>query len=155
MLRARKPLLEQLCRRIEHCGPVGGGAIMKFTINMPLMIYWQALGEALALSGRSALDPERVMDLLSDTSGGPNVLKVRGPAVAKALKTGDHGAVTFGVRDGLKDLRAMLAEGKARGLAMPLVENIARVLPGSGRQGDGRGRSLDRLGLLVEARRVI
>jgi 3-hydroxyisobutyrate dehydrogenase len=118
-----KPLLEQLCRRIEPCGAVGGGAIMKFTINMPLMIYWQALGEALALSRPLGLDPDRVMDLLSDTSGGPNVLKVRGPAVAKALKTGDPGAVTFGVRDGLKDLRAMLAEGKARGLSMPLVEN--------------------------------
>jgi 3-hydroxyisobutyrate dehydrogenase len=118
-----QPILEQLCRRIEPCGPVGSGAIMKFTINMPLMIYWQALGEALALCQPLELDPERVMDLISDTSGGPNVLKVRGPAVAKALKTGDHGAVTFGVRDGLKDLRAMLAEGQARGLSMPLVEN--------------------------------
>src|SRR5262249_17476126 len=44
-----KPILEQLCRRLEHCGPVGSGAVMKLTINMPLMIYWQALGEALAL----------------------------------------------------------------------------------------------------------
>jgi 3-hydroxyisobutyrate dehydrogenase len=95
---------------------------MKFTINMPLMIYWQALGEALALSRPLGLDPERVMDLLSDTSGGPNVLKVRGPAVAKALKSGDHGEVTFGVSDGLKDLRAMLAQGKQQGLSLPLVE---------------------------------
>src|SRR6516165_2976358 len=44
-----RPVLEQLCRRLEHCGPVGSGAVMKLTINMPLMIYWQALGEALAL----------------------------------------------------------------------------------------------------------
>jgi 3-hydroxyisobutyrate dehydrogenase-like beta-hydroxyacid dehydrogenase len=50
------------------------------------------------------------------------VLKVRGPAVAKALKTGDHGGVTFAVADGLKDLRAMLAEGRAQGISMPLVE---------------------------------
>jgi len=117
------PVLDQLCRRVEQCGPVGSGAIMKFTINMPLMIYWQALGEALALSRPLNLDPERVMDLLSDTSGGPNVLKVRGPAIAKALKGAGPGEVTFDVADGLKDLRAMLAEGKARGLAMPLVEN--------------------------------
>src|SRR4249920_593095 len=81
-----KPLLDQLCRRLEHCGPVGAGEVMKFTINMPLMIYWQALGEALALCGPLALDPDRVMDLLSDTSGGPNVLKVRGATVAKMLK---------------------------------------------------------------------
>src|SRR5215831_7308634 len=36
-----RPILEQLCRRLEHCGPVGAGAVMKLTINMPLMIYWQ------------------------------------------------------------------------------------------------------------------
>lgn len=117
-----RPLLDQLCRRIEHCGAVGSGAILKFTVNMPLMIYWQALGEALALCRPLGLDPDRVIGLLSETSGGPNVLKVRGPAIANALKTGDYGPVTFNVSDGLKDLRAMLAEGKARGLAMPLVE---------------------------------
>src|SRR3954466_3124643 len=97
-----KPILDQLCRRLEHCGPVGAGEIMKFTINMPLMIYWQALGEALALSRPLGLDPDRVMDLLSDTSGGPNVLKVRGAAIAKMLKGGDPGTVTFDVESGTK-----------------------------------------------------
>jgi 3-hydroxyisobutyrate dehydrogenase len=117
-----KPILEQLCRRLEHCGPVGSGAVMKLTINMPLMIYWQALGEALALCRPLGLDPARIMDLLSDTSGGPNVLKVRGAAIASMLKGGDSGPVTFDVDSAVKDLRTMLAEGKARGLELPLVE---------------------------------
>jgi 3-hydroxyisobutyrate dehydrogenase len=117
-----KPILEQLCRRLEHCGPVGAGAVMKLTINMPLMIYWQALGEALALCRPLGLDPARVLDLLSDTSGGPNVLKVRGPVVAAALKGGDGGPVTFDVDSAIKDLRTMLDEGKERGLDLPLVE---------------------------------
>ena len=117
-----KPILEQLCRRLEHCGPVGSGAVMKLTINMPLMIYWQALGEALALCRPLGLDPTRIMDLLSDTSGGPNVLKVRGPVIADALKGGAGGPVTFDIDSAVKDLRTMLAEGKARGLELPLVE---------------------------------
>jgi 3-hydroxyisobutyrate dehydrogenase len=117
-----KPILDQLCRRLEHCGPIGSGAVMKLTINMPLMIYWQALGEALALCRPLGLDPARIMDLLSDTSGGPNVLKVRGAGVASMLKGGDGGPVTFDVDSGVKDLRTMLAEGNARGLALPLVE---------------------------------
>ena len=45
---------------------------------MPLMIYWQALGEALALCRSLNLDPERLMDMLSETSGAATVLKVRG-----------------------------------------------------------------------------
>jgi 3-hydroxyisobutyrate dehydrogenase len=117
-----KPILDQLCRRLEHCGPVGSGAVMKLTINMPLMIYWQALGEALALCRPLGLDPARIMDLLSDTSGGPNVLKVRGPGVASMLKGGDGGPVTFDIDSAVKDLRTMLAEGKARGVELPLVE---------------------------------
>src|SRR5216683_3495433 len=117
-----KPILEQLCRRLEHCGPVGSGAVMKLTINMPLMIYWQALGEALALCRPLGLEPTRIMDLLADTSGGPNVLKVRGAVVAQMLKGGDGGPVTFDVDSAVKDLRTMLAEGKARGIELPLVE---------------------------------
>jgi 3-hydroxyisobutyrate dehydrogenase len=116
-----KPILDQLCRRLEHCGPVGAGMTMKLTINMPLMIYWQALGEALALCKPLGLDPERVIDLLADTSGGPNVLKARGPVVAKLLKGGDSGLVTFDLASSLKDVRTMLAEGKARGIDLPLV----------------------------------
>src|SRR5437899_10197768 len=89
-VRAR-PLLEQLCRRLEHAGPVGAGAVMKLAINMPLMIYWQALGETLALCSEGKVDPARLMDLFSDTSGGPNVLKVRGAAIADMLKGGAGG----------------------------------------------------------------
>ena len=117
-----KPILDQLCRRVEHCGPVGAGAVMKFTINLPLMIYWQALGEALALCRDVNMDPTRLMDLMSDTSGGPNVLKVRGAAIAAKLKGTDPGPVTFDIDSALKDMRAMIAEGKMRGVELPLVE---------------------------------
>ncbi len=137
MSRAPSRILDQLCRRLEHCGPVGAGAIMKFTINMPLMIYWQALGEALALCRPLGLDPERVMDLMSDTSGGPNVLKVRGAAIAKMLKGDDPGPVTFDLDSGMKDLRAMLAEGRARGVELPLVERSLACYEEASRHGLG------------------
>lgn len=117
-----KPILEQLCRRVEYCGPAGAGASMKLTINLPLMIYWQALGEALAISRHLGFDPARMMDLLADTSGGTNAIKNRGPALAKML-TGDlSGPVTFNLDDARKDLRTMLAEAKARGVELPLIE---------------------------------
>jgi len=117
-----RPILAQLCRRLEHVGPVGNGALMKLAINLPLLVYWQALGEALALSRSVGLDPSRLMDLFADTSGGTNVIKMRGPAVATMLEGGDPGPVGFPIDGGLKDLRTMLAEGKARGLELPLVE---------------------------------
>ena len=132
-----RPLLDQLCRRIEHCGPVGAGATMKLTINLPLMVYWQALGEALALCRPLGLDPARVIDLLSDTSGGPNVLKVRGPALVKLLEGKDPGAVTFTLDNSIKDLRTMLAEGAAHGVDMPLVANTLSCFEEASRHGLG------------------
>jgi 3-hydroxyisobutyrate dehydrogenase len=117
-----RPILEQLCRRIEHAGPVGSGAILKFAVNLPLMVYWQALGEALALARFVAIPPERLMDLLSDTSGAATVLKVRAPGIAAMLKGGDAGPVTFNIDGGIKDMQSMLAEAKSRAIELPLVE---------------------------------
>jgi 3-hydroxyisobutyrate dehydrogenase len=135
-VRAR-PMLEQLCRRLEHAGPVGAGAVMKLAINMPLMIYWQALGETLALCRDVSIDPARLMDLFADTSGGPNVLKVRGGAIADMLKGGSGGTATFDIDSCRKDLRVMLAEGRARGIAMPLVEHTLACFDEASRAGWG------------------
>jgi 3-hydroxyisobutyrate dehydrogenase len=132
-----RPILDQLCRRVEHCGPVGSGATMKLAINLPLMIYWQALGEACAMSRSLGIDPDRLMDIFADTSGGANVLKLRGPAIAKMLKGVDHGPVTFDYNSGVKDLRTMVAEGKARGVELPLTEKALACYEEAVRKGLG------------------
>lgn len=117
-----EPILHDLCRRLEHAGAVGSGSVLKFTINLPLMVYWQALGEALAMARSVSIDPERLMDLLSETSGAANVLKVRAPGIASMLKGGAAGPVTFDVDSAIKDIQSMLAEAKSRGIELPLVE---------------------------------
>jgi 3-hydroxyisobutyrate dehydrogenase len=134
-----QPLLEQLCRRIELCGPVGAGSVMKLTINLPLLVYWQALGEALALCRPLGIDPARLVDLLADTSGGPNVLKVRGPAIAKMLRGEDAGPVTFSLDTSAKDLRTMLAEAADRGIDLPVVKETLACYEEASRHGLGDG----------------
>jgi 3-hydroxyisobutyrate dehydrogenase len=131
------PLLNQLCRRIEHCGSVGAGATMKLAMNLPLMVYWQALGEALALCRPLGLDPARMIELLAESSGGANVLKVRGPALVKLLKGEQPGPATFTLDNGIKDLRLMLAEGTRRGVEMPLVAGTLASFEEASRQGLG------------------
>jgi 3-hydroxyisobutyrate dehydrogenase len=44
-----QPILDLLCRRHEHVGPVGAGAAMKLAVNLPLAIYWEVVGEALSI----------------------------------------------------------------------------------------------------------
>src|SRR6202158_2652222 len=37
------PLLEQMCRRIEHVGELGSGSMLKLAVNLPLLVYWQGV----------------------------------------------------------------------------------------------------------------
>jgi 3-hydroxyisobutyrate dehydrogenase len=120
LARARD-LLGQLCRRVEHVGAWGAGATMKLAINLPLMVYWQTLSEALSLLQPLGLDPARVVDILADTSGGPNMLKTRGPMIAKALAGTADGTVSVDLATMCKDLRAMLAQGAAGHYKLPLT----------------------------------
>lgn len=117
-----KPVLDQLCRRVDHVGAVGAGAAMKLTINLPLAVYWQACGEALAICKPLGLDPAKVIEILSESSGGPNVLKTRGPALIGALNGTPPQPVTFDIDSIRKDLRTTLEEGRALGRELPLTE---------------------------------
>jgi len=133
-----KPLLSQMCRRVEHVGPVGAGSSMKLALNLPLMVYYQALGESYVLCRHLGLDPKWLMEFLSDTSGAPNVLKTRGTKIAAALIGGDMGPPAFDVDTIRKDLATMLAEGKARGTTLPLVEKTLAVYDDAIRDGWGK-----------------
>jgi 3-hydroxyisobutyrate dehydrogenase len=132
-----RPLLDQMCRRVEHVGPVGAGAAMKLAINLPLMVFWQAFGEALSLCEPLGIDPARLMDIFADTSGGPNVLKVRGPAIATALAGKDLGAATFDVDSMRKDLRTMLEEARALGRELPVTQRALECFDRAARAGLG------------------
>jgi 3-hydroxyisobutyrate dehydrogenase len=131
-----RPILEQLCRRLEHVGAVGNGELAKLTINMPLMIYYQALGEALSMARPIGLDPERLLDIICDTSGAPTMMKVRGPMIARMMK-GEDAPVTFDLVGCIKDLQAMQAEGQARGLSLPLTQLTLACMQESASKGLG------------------
>lgn len=131
-----QPLLAQMCRRIEHVGPVGAGASMKLAINLPLIVYWQALGEALSLTKDLGLEPQRLMDILADTSGAPSMMKNRAPAVAAALG-GKENAVTVNVDTLKKDLGEMVAEAHSRGFSVPLTERALECFERASRTGLG------------------
>src|SRR4051812_24748603 len=129
-----RPILEHLCRRIEHVGPVGAGASMKLAINLPLLVFYQALGEAITLCRHLGHDPKWLMEFFSDTSGGANVLKVRGPAIAEAL-SGGNPPPAFDVASIRKDLRTMIAEAKKLGATLPLAERTLQVYDEAAKEG--------------------
>lgn len=114
-----KPVLEALCRRLEHLGGVGAAARMKLAVNLPLAIYWQTLGESLALLRGAGVPDDLAISLIADSSAGPTVLKNRAQVVIDTLAGVDQPG-TFDIAGLAKDLGLALALGTAEGAEMPL-----------------------------------
>jgi len=115
------PLLEQMCRRIEHVGELGSGSMMKLAVNLPLLVYWQALGEALTICKPLNLPADRLIDILSDTAGTPTAMKGRGAAIAKVLGGAPLGETAFGLNAAKKDLATAVQFGASIHAELPVT----------------------------------
>jgi 3-hydroxyisobutyrate dehydrogenase len=118
---AAMPILQQLCRRVEHVGELGSGSTMKLAVNLPLLVYWQALGEALAICKPLKLPAERLIDILSDTSGTPVAMKGRGPVIAKVLGGAPAAETAFGLNAAKKDLATAVQFGRSINTELPVT----------------------------------
>jgi len=115
------PIMEQMCRRIEHVGELGAGSMMKLAVNLPLLVYWQALGEALTICKPLNLPADRLIDILTDTSGAPTAMKGRGPAIAKVLGGAPLGETAFGLNAAKKDLACAVQFGASIDAELPVT----------------------------------
>ncbi len=118
---AARPVLDLITRRLEYLGPAGSGAAMKLAINLPLMVYWCALGEALGLVLDRGIDPTEALDIMADSSGAIGAAKMRVPPIKRMLVEGDPGSANFALATGLKDMRLMEALADENGLRHEVI----------------------------------
>ncbi len=107
-LERARPVLERFCRRVELMGPIGAGASAKLAVNLPLIVFWQAFGEAVAMMRDVDKDPEWLVDLFNETAGAANVLKLRSAAVAATLAGSDTVPPGFDIDSMRKDVGTMV-----------------------------------------------
>jgi 3-hydroxyisobutyrate dehydrogenase len=134
-----RPLLEQLCRKVEHCGPVGAGSAMKLAINLPLMVAWQAYGEAFAIARGVGWEPKRLLELFVESNGANNGLKMRADMIVAMMENRDPGPTTFSIANAVKDLKTMIVTGSAKGADMPATKAALAALEEANRSGLGSG----------------
>ncbi|MDE0303487.1 MAG: NAD(P)-dependent oxidoreductase [Albidovulum sp.] len=116
-----KPILEKLCKRVEHLGSAGSGSRMKLAVNLPLTIYWKTLSEALSMLEDSGISAEIAISLIADSSAGPAVLKNRAKVVIDTLGGADQPG-TFDIAGLAKDLDLALLQAELMGKSMPLAK---------------------------------
>lgn len=118
---AARPVLETLTRRLEHLGPVGSGSAMKLAINLPLMVYWSALGEALGLALAEGVEASLALDILADSSGAIGAAKKRVPPIREMVVEGRAGEANFALETALKDMGEMIALAEGHGLSSEVI----------------------------------
>ena len=133
-----RPLLGQICRRVERVGSLGAGARMKLAANLLLAVFWQALGESLLLVDASAEDIPIAVDLLADSNIGAAILRTRAPQIVAALNGDVSGTPAFDVDTMRKDLRYMTKEAAASGSSLPLANRTLECFDRASRGGGGR-----------------
>ena len=118
-----KPLLQKLCKRVDHIGDVGTGSQMKLAVNLPLAIYWNVLGESFRLIEGTGMGGKDFASLLADSSAAPAVLRNRLDLIADALD-GSRPEGTFDI-DGLtKDLALALRWAEENKASLPVASTV-------------------------------
>jgi 3-hydroxyisobutyrate dehydrogenase len=116
-------VLKFICRRYEHLGEVGKGASMKLAVNLPLMVYWQALGEAISIATNSGIKFDKALDIMMDSPGAAKVAHLKLNSIIQAMNNETNLSSTFNVSSSLKDMKLMIEEGKKNGNDLHVINS--------------------------------
>ena len=121
-----KPILEQLTRRIEYLGAVGSASAMKLAVNLPLMVYWGALGEAVAIAMKKDISAEQAMSILVDSSGAIGAAKMRCQPILDMMQSSESSASNFSMFNAIKDMKLMVGTAQNLGVESPIIDAARR-----------------------------
>jgi 3-hydroxyisobutyrate dehydrogenase len=116
---AQRPLLEAMCGRIFHVGPLGSATDLKVTTNMLAFVHLVACGEALMLAKRTGIDLALAFDAIRASSGNSFVHETE----SQVILSGSYD-IGFTLDLALKDLSLALELGDRTGVPLELVRQV-------------------------------
>jgi len=136
---AAKPALENMGKKIVHCGGAGAGQAAKICNNMILGISMIAVSEAFALAEKLGLSHQALFDVASTSSGQcwslTTYCPVPGP-VPTSPANNDY-KPGFAAALMLKDLRLSQEAAKAAGALTPLGAHAESIYDAFDKAGQG------------------
>jgi 3-hydroxyisobutyrate dehydrogenase len=124
-----KPLLDKMGRNVIHAGGGGAGQAAKVCNNMILGISMIAISEAFALAEKLGLDPAKLHDISSKSSGSCWAMLNHNPVpglVPTAAANRDY-KPGFAAALMLKDLKLALEAANQSGASIPLGAEAAQL----------------------------
>ena len=136
---AAKPVLENMGKKIVHCGGAGAGQAAKICNNMILGISMIAVGEAFALAEKLGLSHQALFDVASTSSGQcwslTSYCPVPGPVPASPANNGYKPGFASALM--VKDLTLAQDAAKAAGAATPLGKHAQEIYKAFDAAGNG------------------
>jgi 3-hydroxyisobutyrate dehydrogenase len=124
-----KPILEAMGKRIVLAGGAGAGQAAKICNNMLLAVSMIGTCEAFVLGEKLGLDPQKLFEIASTSSGQcwslSTYCPVPGPVPTSPANRGYAGGFAAGLM--LKDLKLAQAAAQSAGAATPLGAEAAQL----------------------------
>ena len=111
-----KPYLEPMGKQIYYCGSTGLGLHAKLTQNLILSNLLQAFNEGMVLATRAGVDPELMVDILSNSAARSGLVSFKAPFVFNR-----DFSTNFSTRWMHKDTGLMIETGAELGVPLPLT----------------------------------
>jgi 3-hydroxyisobutyrate dehydrogenase/2-hydroxy-3-oxopropionate reductase len=111
-----KPFLEPMGKQLYYCGSIGLGLHAKLTQNLILSNLLQAFNEGMVLATKAGVDPELMVDILSNSAARSGLVSFKAPFVFKR-----DFSTNFSTRWMHKDTGLMLETGAELGVPLPLT----------------------------------
>jgi 3-hydroxyisobutyrate dehydrogenase len=126
---AAKPVLENMGKKIVHCGGAGAGQAAKICNNMILGISMIGVGEAFALAEKLGLSHQALFDVASTSSGQcwalTSYCPVPGPVPASPANNGYKPGFASNLM--VKDLTLAQDAANAAGAVTPLGKHAQEI----------------------------
>jgi 3-hydroxyisobutyrate dehydrogenase len=136
---AAKPILENIGKKIVHCGDAGAGQAAKICNNMILAISMIGVSEAFALAEKLGLSHQAMFDVVSTSSGQcwslTTYCPVPGPVPASPANNDYKPGFASALM--VKDLTLAQDAAKASGAATPLGKHAQEIYKAFDAEGNG------------------
>jgi 3-hydroxyisobutyrate dehydrogenase-like beta-hydroxyacid dehydrogenase len=117
-----EPLFRAMGKEVKHMGETGMGQAAKLAMNLMIALIYEGFAEALVLSGKLGVAPERLLGLIQASMVRSGVVDYKAPFVLR-----HDFSPNFPLRLMHKDLRLILEAAHELRLKLPGTETVEQI----------------------------